>query len=96
MRQKNNKNTAEQSTPNINKAKPTKKNSTLHKKIVFKDAVAIPPNRLFHILSRWIAPDSTLNGSNSTGQQGTSNRTLKRCLIILSIAKNNNNAITLG
>ena len=47
------------------------------------------------MLSHRIAPDITSNGSNSTGQQGTSNRTYKKCLVTLSIA-NNNNAIVVG
>ena len=36
MRQRNNKDTAEQSTPRFNNAKPTKKKSTLHKKYYLK------------------------------------------------------------
>ena len=50
----------------------------------------------FHILSHQIAPDSTLIVSNSTGQQGTSNRTLKICLFTVFIVKNDNNATTVG
>ena len=63
---------------------------------MFKYAVALPPHSSFRILSDQIAPDSTSNVSNSIIQQGTSNRTLKRCIVALSIAKNDNNAITVG
>ena len=51
---------------------------------------------MFRILSHLIAPDSTSNVSNNTGRQGTSNHTLKICLVNLSIEKNDNNAITVG
>ena len=40
---------AEKSTLKVNNAKPTKTKSTLHKKIIFKDAVSLPPHSLFHI-----------------------------------------------
>ena len=71
----------------------TKTKSTLNKKVLFKDAVELPPHCLFRILSHRIASDSTLNGSNSTGRQGTINGTLKRCLVTLSIEKKYNNTI---
>ena len=51
---------------------------------------------MFRILSHLIAPDSTSNVSNNTGRQGTSNHTLKICLVNLSIEKNDNNEITVG
>ena len=93
MRHRNNKDISEKSTPQVSNSKPTETKSTLHKKILFKDVVALPPHSSFHILSHQIAPDSTLNGSNSTGRQSTSDHTLKRLLVTLYIAKNNNNAI---
>ena len=92
----NDKDTAEQSTPQFNNAKPSKTKSTLNNKILFEDASALPPHSQFRILSHRIAPDSTSNGYSSTGKNGTSNRTLKRCLVTLYIAKNNNIAITVG
>ena len=64
--------------------------------MVFKDAVALPYHSSFHILSHLIAHCSISNGSNSTGRQGTSNRTLKRCFFTLSIANNYNNKIAVG
>ena len=64
--------------------------------MLFKDAVALPHHSSFRILPQWITPVSTLNGSNSTGRQVTSNRTIKRCLVTLSIANNYNNAIVVG
>ena len=96
MRHRNDKYIAEQSTPQVNNAKLTKTNSTLYKKILFKDAVALWPHSLFRILSHRIATDSTSNGSNSTSRKCNSNRTFKRFLITLSITKNNNNTITVG
>ena len=62
----------------------------------FKYAVIIPPHSLFRILSDQISPKSTSNGSNSTSQQCNSNCTLKRCIVTIPIAKNNNNSITVG
>ena len=44
MRQRNNKDTSEQYTPKVNNTKPTKTKSTLHKKMLFKYAVALPPH----------------------------------------------------
>ena len=87
---------SKQSTPQVNDAKLTKTKLTLHHKMLFTDEVALPPHSLFCILSHQIAHDSILNGSNSTGRQGTSNRTLKILLVTLYIAKNNNNPITVG
>ena len=87
--------TSKQSTPQVNNTKSTKTKLTLHKKIVVQDAVALPPHSSFHILSCRIAPDSTSNGSNSTFKQVTINCTLKTCLVTLSMAKNDNNAIAL-
>ena len=72
------------------------KKSILHKEMIFKDAVALLPHSLFHILSHQIILDSTLNGSKSTGWQGTSNLTLKISLVTLSIANNYNNTIGVG
>ena len=60
---------------------------------MFKDAVALLSHSLFRIQSHWIAPDSTSNGSNRTGWQGTSNHILKICLVTLTIAKNYKNKI---
>ena len=59
-----------------------------------KDAVALPTHSLFRILSHWIALDNTSNGSNSTGQQGTSNQILRILFFTLYIAENDNNTIT--
>ena len=67
MIQINDKETDENSTPQVNNVKPTKIKSTLHKKMLFKDAVAILPHSLFHVLSHRIAPDSNFNGYNITG-----------------------------
>ena len=96
MIQRNDKNTAEQSTSQVNNYKPTKTKSTLHKKILFKYTVALPSLIFLRILSHQILPNSTSNRSNSTGRQGTSNRTFKIFLVALSIAKNNNNTIKVG
>ena len=96
MRQITDRDTAKQSDRQVNNAKSTKKKLTLHKKMLFKDAVALLPHSSFHILSYRIVPGSTSNVSNSTGRQGTSNRTLKICLVTLSISKNYNNAIPVG
>ena len=93
MRQRNYKDTYEQSTPQINNSKPTKTNSTPHKKIIFKDVVDLLPHSSFRILSHQISFDSTSNGYNSTIRQGTNNRTLIRCRVNLYILKKNNNAI---
>ena len=59
--------TTEQSTPQFNNTKSTKTKSTLHKKMLFKDAVVIPTHSSFRILSQQIATDSNSDGSNSTG-----------------------------
>ena len=64
--------------------------------MLFKDAVSLPPHSSFRILSHQIAPDSTSNGSNSTGRQGTSNPTLKRFLFTLSTENDDSNAIAVG
>ena len=96
MRQRNDKDIAEQYTPQAKNDKPTKTNSTLHKKMLFIDAVEFPPLSLFRILSYHIATNSTLNGSNSTGPQVNSNRTFKICLVTLSITKKDNNTIAVG
>ena len=77
MRQRYNKDTAEQSTPQFNNAKPTNTNSTLHKKIIFKDAVTLLSHSLFRILLHQIAPDIIWSSSNSTGRKVTSNHILK-------------------
>ena len=61
-----------------------------------KDAVKLLPLSLFHILSHHITSDSKYNVSYSIGQEGTSNRNLKICLVNLSIIENNNNAIIVG
>ena len=50
-RHRNNKDTAEQSTSQVNNAKPTKTKSTLHKKMLFKDKVSLPTHSFLHILS---------------------------------------------
>ena len=94
MRYTNDKDTYETLIPQVNNAKLTKTKSTLHNKIIFKDELTLPPHSSFHILSHRIEPDRTLNGSNITGRQGTSNRNLKICLVNTSITNNNNNAIT--
>ena len=88
--------TTKQPTPQVNNAKSTKAKSTLRKKIIFKDAVALPPHSLFRVPSHQIAPDITSNDSNSTGRQGNSNRTIKIFLVTPSIANNNNNAREVG
>ena len=67
MRQRNNEETAEQSTPKVKNTKPTKTKSILHNNMLFRDAVVLPLS-LFRILYHRIAPDRTSNGSNSTGQ----------------------------
>ena len=64
--------------------------------MLVKDVVVLLPHSSFWILSHRILPDSTSNGSDSMGRCGTSNRTIKICLVTLSIAKNNINAITVG
>ena len=64
--------------------------------MLFKYAVALPPHIPVHTLSLHIEPDCTSNGSNSTYQQGTSNRNFKICHVALSITKNYYNKITLG
>ena len=51
MRQRKNKYTAGQSTPQVNIDNLTNKNSTIHKKMLFKDAVSLLPHILFGILS---------------------------------------------
>ena len=81
MRYINSKYTASQSTPKVNNAKPTKTKSSIQKRMLFKDALALLTHSSFRILSHHVAPDSNLNGYNSTGQQGTSNRTLKDALL---------------
>ena len=97
MRQKNDKDTAEQATPRTYNAKQTKKKSTIQKNMLFKDTVVLPPHSLFCILSHHITPDSTSNGFNSTDWQGTSKiLPWTKCLVTISIAMNNNNAITVG
>ena len=93
MRHSNDKETAWQSTPQVNNAIEIESNSLLQKKMIFNDAVVIPPHSLFRILSHSISLDSTLNGSNITGWWCTSNHTLKICLVNLSIEKNDNNEI---
>ena len=50
---------AEQSPPQVNNDTSTKTNSTLHKKMLFKEAVEVPPHSSFRILSHQIVPDST-------------------------------------
>ena len=96
MRELNDKDTAEQSTPRVNVTKLIKTKSTLHNKILFKDTVALLPHISLRILSHRITSDSNLNCYNSTGQKGISNRTFKICLVTLSITKNNNNTIAVG
>ena len=96
MRQRNDNETAEQFTPQVNNAKITKTKSLIHKEMLFKDALVIPPHSLFRILSHSITPDSTWNRSNITGRQGTSNLTLKICLVALSSVDIDNKAIAVG
>ena len=67
MIQINNKDTDEKSTPQVNNVKPTKTNSTLHNRILFKDSVALLLHSLFRVLSHRITPSSTLKDYNSTG-----------------------------
>ena len=88
--------TVKQSNPQANNAKFTKKKLTLHKKIFFKYSVALLPHSSFRILSHQIASDSTSDYSSITGRQCTSKRTLKICLVTLSIANSDNNTITVG
>ena len=95
-RQRIDRDKAEQSTPEVSNAKLTKTKLTLHKKILFKYAVVLPPHSSFRILSQKILPYSTSNGSYSTVWKGTSNSTLKRCLATLSMAKNYNNLFPVG
>ena len=64
--------------------------------MIFKYAVGVPPHSSFHILSQLILPNSTLNVSTSTDQQGTSIRTLNIYLVTISIGNNNSNSNTLG
>ena len=92
-RQRIDRDTAKQSTTKINNATSTKTKSTLHKKMLFEYTVALPPHEMFCTLIHKISPDSTSNGSDSTGRQGTSNRNLKIFLINLSITRNNINKI---
>ena len=75
IRQKNDKDTAEKSTPQVNNAKRNKAKLTLHNKIPFKDAVGFLPHSSFRILSHKIEPDSTSNKYNSTVQQQSSRKT---------------------
>ena len=81
MRHRNDKYISQQSTPQVNKSKPTNTKSTLNKKIIFKDSAALLPHSSSHILLHHIAPDRTSNLSNSTSKQGTSNRILKYALL---------------
>ena len=96
IRQRIDRDTVEQSTPQANNAKFTKKKLTLHKKIFFKYAVALLPHSSFRILSHQIAPESTSDDSSITGRQCTSKRTLKIFLVTLSIANSDNSTITVG
>ena len=96
MLQRIDRDASKQFTPQVNNAKLTKTNLTLHKNVLFKYTVTLTPHSLFCILSHLITPYSASNGSNSTGQQGTINRTLKRFLITISITKNDNTAIAVG
>ena len=96
MIKKNYKDMSEQSTPQVNDDKPINPESLLNTKTLVKDAVVLLPHSLFWILSHRILPDSTPNGSDSTGRCVTSNCTIKICLVTLSIAKNDINAITIG
>ena len=59
--------------------------------MIFRDTVVLLPQISFRV-----SPDIKLNGSDSMGWCGTSNRTIKICLVALSIAKNNINAIMVG
>ena len=77
MRQKNDKDTDEQSNPQVNNANPINPKSLRHKNMVFKDAVVLLTHMSFRVLLHHIVPDSILNVYNSTGQQRTSNCTLK-------------------
>ena len=63
--------------------------------MLFKDSVVIPPNIWFLVISH-NALDNALNGSYSTGRRGTATLNLKQCLVTLSIANNDNNAIAVG
>ena len=54
MRQRIDRDAAEQSAPKVNNAKLTKTNLALHKKMLFKDEVSLLPHSLFHILSQQI------------------------------------------
>ena len=87
LRQRIDRYTAEQSTPQVNNEKSTKETSTLHKKMLVKDAVALLPQSYFRFLSQQISPGINSKGSNSSSKQGTSNHTLTICLVTLSIAK---------
>ena len=96
MIQINDKYPAEQSTPQVNNTNPIKPKSLLHKKMLFTDAVILLPHIYFHIISHHIALDITLNGYDSTSRCGTSNHTIKICLVNLSIENNDNNSIAVG
>ena len=96
-RQRNDKDIADPLPPaQVNNARSTKTKSTLHKEMIFKYEVALPPHSLFHILSHHIRPDNTSNRSNSTGWKSTSNHNLKIWLVTLYIANNNNNNIAVS
>ena len=96
MRKRNDKETAEKSTPQVNNTNKINPKSLLHKEMIFKYAVVLPTYCLSHIISHRIVPDKTLCVSNSTGLRGSSNRTLKIFLVSLSITNNNNNANAVG
>ena len=63
MRQRIDKDMAEQSTPQVNSASPTKLKSLLHKKMLFKYPLIIPPHSFpasYHTELLWIAPQMDL------------------------------------
>ena len=65
MRQQNDKGTAEQSTPKVNNTNQINPKSLLHKNMIFKDALLLPPHSLFRIPSYRIVLDSISIGYNS-------------------------------
>ena len=93
MRQRNDKYTTKQSNPQFNNSNLINTKSLLHKKMLFNDAVILPPHSFSCILSHRIVLHSTSNGYDSTGRRGTSNHATKICLVSLAIAKNKKNAI---
>ena len=81
MRQRNDKETSEQSTPQVKNDNPINPKSLLQKKTLLKDVAVLPSHSFFRILSYRILLGSTSDVSNITGTQGTSDHILKILLL---------------